>query len=131
MKTENKNKVIQLLENSGINIDFRYMLQNEDFTTVEEIRDILENNSAFDIEVIYYSNAIKILAEYDNSLRDSLEIANDMGFELKNINSELLASLLMSQKAREEFAEIESELETLLEEIELDEIEDGIEKAED
>ena len=54
------------------------------------------------------------LREHDNSLSESMEIANDYGYEPKNINSELLASLLASQNAREEFYELENEIEEFL-----------------
>ena len=45
-------------------------------------------------EIIYYSNAMKYLSENDNSLRESMEIADELGYKPKNINSELLATLL-------------------------------------
>lgn len=91
---------------------------NAYYSIYEQIQD----NNGFDIEIIYYSRAIEYLKENDPSLRESLEIASDLGFELKNINSELLASLLASQNAIEKFAELESEINDyfteLLEEIE-------------
>ena len=55
------------------------------------------------IEVIWYYNAIQYLASNDASLNYSIELATDSGFELKDINSELLASLVQSAEAREEF----------------------------
>lgn len=119
MKTEQKQRIIDFLTNQNFTseIDFSYFLSNEDFETVEDIRSILEDNNAFTVEIIYYSTAIEFLKLNDNSLSDSLEIASDLGFELKNLNSEILASLLASQILRDEFSEIESELESLLEEI--------------
>ena len=119
MNTEQKQRVIDFLteQNFSSDIDFTSFLSNEDFETVEDIRSILEDNNAFSVEIIYYSTAIEFLKLNDNSLRDSLEIASDLGYELKNLNSEILASLLASQMLRDEFSEIESELESLLEEI--------------
>lgn len=76
----------------------------------ESIQEQLEENNGFDIEIIYYSKAIEYLAENDNSLRESLSIASDMGFDIKNLSSEILASLLATQNAREEFYELESEI---------------------
>jgi hypothetical protein len=122
MKTENKTKVIDFLNSSTtMGIDFDYLLKDEDFTTVEEIRDIIQDNNGFNQEVIYYSTAIKFLAENDPSLRESLQIASDFGFEAKNLNSEMLASLLMTQICIDEFEELTSELEDLLNEIEEEE----------
>lgn len=119
MNTEQKQRVINFLneQNFSSTIDFSYFLSNKDFETVEDIISILDDNNAFSVEIIYYSTAIEFLKEHDNSLRESLQIASDFGFELKNLNSETLASLLASQMLRDEFSEIESELESLLEEI--------------
>jgi len=74
------------------------------------IYEAIENNNGFDIEIIYYSNAIQYLKENDPSLSDSIEIALDYGYELKNINSEVLASLLASQNSREQFNNYENEI---------------------
>ena len=70
----------------------------------------IDENNGFDIEIIYYSNAIEYLSRNDTSLRESIEIAVDYGYELKNINSELLASLLASQNSREQFNQYENEI---------------------
>jgi Ran GTPase-activating protein (RanGAP) involved in mRNA processing and transport len=122
MKTENKTRVIDFLNsNTTMGIDFDCFLKDEDFTTVEEIKDIILEYNGFNQEVIYYSTAIKFLAENDPSLRYSLEIASNFGFEAKDINSEMLASLLMTQMCIDEFEELTSELEDLLNEIEEEE----------
>lgn len=87
-----------------------YIYHDEDFNLIDQenafdsITDILSDNNAFDIEIIYYSEAIKYLAENDPSLSESLALASDVGYVLKNVNSEVLASLLASEKARENFA---------------------------
>lgn len=79
-------------------------LQELDFSNAfEGIYDILDDNNAFDIEIIYYSNAIQYLKEQDSSLSESIEIAIEYGIQLENINSELLASLLASKITREAF----------------------------
>ena len=88
----------------------------DDCETFESLRESIEDNNGFDIEIIYYSRAIEYLKENDNSLRESLEIASDMGYELKNLSSEVLASLLASQNARSEFEELETEITNWLEE---------------
>ena len=95
------------------NLDFQicdYITEEEtkEIEEVEEVTDILENNGAFNIEIIYYINAIKYLQENDASLSESINIACEMGYSLENINSELLASLLASQEARNKYYELET-----------------------
>ena len=76
----------------------------------DSIYTAIDENNGFDIEIIYYSNAMEYLTRHDNSLMESIEIALDYGYELKNINSELLASLLASQNSREQFYNYENEI---------------------
>lgn len=56
-------------------------------------------------DIIYYSKAIEFLKEHDPSLRDSMEIAEEMGYETKDLNSELLASLLNYSQNMEQLRE--------------------------
>lgn len=70
----------------------------------------LLDNNAFEQEVIYYSNAMEYLTENDNSLKESLEIADDLGFRPNNLNSEVLASLLKTKKCEEAFDQYETEI---------------------
>ena len=86
----------------------------KDIETLDELTEILEENQFFDAEVIYYYNAMKYLSENDPSLQYSMELAHDLGFECKNLNSELLASLLQTEKNREDWQEIIKELELLI-----------------
>ena len=74
------------------------------------IYDMIEENDGFNCDVIYYSNAIKYLQENDPSLNESLEIASELGYEVNNLNSEILASLLKSQNARDEFLDFRDEI---------------------
>jgi hypothetical protein len=46
-------------------------------------------------EVVYYTNAIKLLAEHDPSLMQSMELASEYGFSVDKLNSEVLATLLL------------------------------------
>ena len=90
----------------------------------DSICQMIEDNNGFDIEIIYYSNAIDFLAENDASLHESLEIASEYGYETQNLNSEILASLLASKLAREEFFELESEINDFFEDLEEEEEEE-------
>ena len=76
-----------------------------DYLTQEQLLDIeldnlheyLDDKGFFDIDIIYYSLAIRFLLDHDNSLRESIELALGLGYEAQNLNSEVLASLLGSQ----------------------------------
>ena len=74
----------------------------------------LDNNHAFNIDIIYYNRAMKYLSENDFSLSESIQIAVDMGYSLENINSELLASLHASQKARDDFWRCKDDINEIL-----------------
>jgi hypothetical protein len=117
MNNQSKQKLIDFLTLQNIDIDFQYYLGNADFSTFDEICDILDGDGAFNQEVIYYSKAIKYLQENDPSLQASLEIASDLGYDPKNLNSEILASLHKSEQVRTEFYELQSEIEDLIEEL--------------
>jgi hypothetical protein len=86
----------------------------EDINDAEELYEELNDNDAFNIEIIYYYKAMEYLADNDHSLSESINIAVDMGYELENINSELLASLYASQKAREDFWDIKDDINEIL-----------------
>ena len=44
---------------------------------------------------------MKYLSEHDASLYDSIDLASSMGYDLKNLNSETLASLHATQRNQE------------------------------
>ena len=91
-------------------------IDNDDLFT--SIYEMIDENDGFNCEVIYYSNAIKYLQENDPSLQESLEIAAEYGYEVKNLNSEILASLLKSQNVRDEFLELRDEINEFFESLE-------------
>lgn len=91
-------------------------LQDLDFSNAfKEILNILQEKDAFEIDVIYYSNAMQYLTLHDTSLRDSIDLALERGYELKNINSELLASLLATQITTDAFWGYQSEIDEFFE----------------
>ena len=96
-------------------VDIDEIDNNDAFTSIYEM---IDENGGFDCEVIYYSNAIKYLQENDPSLNGSLEIASDLGYELKDVNSEILASLLKSQNVRDEFLQLREEINKFFQELE-------------
>lgn len=107
----NKYKQIERLLN---NIDIEVSLESEDIESFDELRDFLEDNDYFNVEIVHYSSAIEYLSENDPSLQESLGLASEMGYDPKDLSSEVLASLLASQKVRDDFEELESEISELL-----------------
>ena len=81
-----------------------------------ELFNDLQDNGYFNEEIIYYHTAINYLKENDCSLSESLDIANEYGYTLENLNSEILASLHASKKKEETYFEcIAEEINELLE----------------
>jgi len=110
------------------NIDIPYMvdINNIDIESAySSIYDMIEESNGFDVEIIYHSVAMEYLQENDCSLQESLGIAAEMGFTCDNLNSETLASILASQESRNDFSNLESEIETFFEELkqEIEELE--------
>lgn len=91
-----------------------YITDFKDINSFEELYEELDNNSAFEVDIIYYSNAIQYLMKEDPSLRESLELAYEYGYTADNLSSEVLASLLASQRVREDFQRYEDELNEIL-----------------
>ena len=89
-------------------------LEEGNLNDAHDLYDLLKDNYAFDVEIIYYSTAMKYLTEHDTSLSESIEIAVDMGYELENINSELLASLHASRQAEDDFWAVKDEIDEIL-----------------
>ena len=125
METTLKNKIETFLKSLNIdNLEITDFIDIENIdlnNPIESIYDQIDDNGGFNIDIIYYSNAIKYLQENDPSLRESLAIANELGFEPKNLNSEILASLLASQNVRNDFYDAESKISNFFEELQEEE----------
>jgi len=105
-----------------IDIDIKYFCSTVDVESFDDIYEAIENNLGFEIDIVYYSSAIEYLKENDSSLMESIEIAANIGYDLKYINSELLASLLASKNIRIEFEELREEIEEFFESLEEEEV---------
>ena len=100
-------------------------VDNIDYSNAyDSIYEMIDDNGGFEIEIIYYSRAMEFLSENDPSLRESLELASEFGFTLDNLNSETLASLLASQNARNDFSDLENEINDFFENLEEEEEEE-------
>jgi hypothetical protein len=89
-------------------IDIKYIQESDPFNSIFEM---IQDNGGFNIDIIYYSNAINYLKEHDPSLKESIDLALQCDYDLKYINSELLASLLASVNAEKNFYNLQSEIE--------------------
>lgn len=125
MTKENLKAIINFIKEEEKNYDFNDYLLNyvkeEDIETCEDsidVKDLFEKaNEDEDItrtDVIYYSNAMEYLQENDNSLTESIEIASEYWYDIKAINSELLASLLKSKNNLDDFNTFLDDLETFI-----------------
>jgi len=92
-------------------IDFEEVLRYNECNRLDELNEAIQDRIN-EIEIIYYASAMDFLRENDTSLRESLEIAQDFGFEPKNLSSEILATLLLQNMLNEELSEFINELET-------------------
>lgn len=99
------------IEIDNVNImDFVNIDEIDTDNAAESIFEMVNDNGGFNVEIIYYSNAIEYLKRYDNCLTESITIANDNGYNLEDINSELLASLLASQNAMCDYWDYQNEI---------------------
>lgn len=100
------------------NLDIPYCVDASEINSFDEIYEAIESNNGFEVEIIYYSSAMDYLRENDPSLSESMELADEYGYTPKNINSEILASLLASRYCRDEFESYRDTIETFFEELE-------------
>ena len=109
----NTEKTIQFLIKFETELElieiFEYFNNESENFLFDDFREYIID-SILDFEIIYYSKAIEYLKENDNSLTRSLEIADEQGFEVSNLNSELLATLLHQDELYNEWSEIENEI---------------------
>lgn len=120
-----KEKIEEFLKNLNTEIDILNCVDTESVNSFDDLRDQIEDANGFDIGIIYYSRAIEYLSNNDPSLQESLSIADEMGYKPGDLNSEILASLLASQNARNELDDLEGEITEFFEELEEDGEEEG------
>mgnify|MGYP001218777325 CR=1 FL=1 len=109
MKTKIEDFLMRL--NTEIDVLNLIDIDNIDFNNAfNSIMEMIEDNSGFNVDVIYYSRAMDFLQKNDCSLMDSIALASEFGYSIEDLNSELLATLLYSSMIREEFCELEDEI---------------------
>jgi len=97
-------------EYSGHHVDYENYVDEDKFDqdyTADDLYNAIDEVNGFEEDIIYFSTAMNYLMEEDNSLRESLNIAEEYGYSPGDLNSEILASLLASRRNREEFPEID------------------------
>jgi hypothetical protein len=102
------NKLRELNDKGRYDLELSYYYNKgisfEDY--IERLRDGINEN-----EVIYYNKAMKFLSEEDNSLTEAMELATEYGYTTENINSELLATLLLQYRMNEQLSELYNDIE--------------------
>ena len=98
---------IAIAMNKKNEIETRWIVEDNEDELFDDYEDAYQ--SCIEREIIYYNKAMDYLSEYDWSLRESAEIASDLGYELKNINSEMLATLHLQDELIKSIREIEYE----------------------
>jgi hypothetical protein len=128
---DTSNEIIKLLKDDLQNIEFTdYInacdvvpdidIEIDQVQDVEEIQDLIKDyifeNNLDQIEIIYYSKAMDYLHKNDFSLFESMQIAAELGYETKNLSSELLASLHASRNHMNNF-DIQDEIQEAIDKI--------------
>ena len=120
MKQSTFKKIARVVDAADcLNADFESFFTSyeiEDLEDADEIRDRLEENNAFDIEIIYYDRAMEYLSKHDPSLYTAFEIASEYGYNVSDLNSELLASLVASQNSRIIFDDLMDDIQDIIDE---------------
>ena len=121
---EHRDRVYKFLSELNTEVEVTYYvdvndLEVEDFDIdmFESIFNAIQDNNGFEQDVIYYASAMDYLRENDPSLRESMDIASQCDYDIKNLNSELLASLLKTQYAINDFNELKDEINEFFEEL--------------
>ena len=75
----------------------------------DEIEEVV-NSFISEEEVIYFTAGIEILQDLDPSLENSLWIAEQLGYDVEDLNSEVLATLALQEAMREGILSLFDEL---------------------
>ena len=88
----------------------------ENITHINDLFNILCDRGAFRhlSEFIYYSDAIEYLNENDYSLRDSFEIAKEMGFTLDKLDSCMLATMHKERNLEGDFFKLTEDVNKMI-----------------
>lgn len=108
-------KIRDLIDDTDDLSSISFDMDESDINSADDVFEYIEERIN-EIEVIYYANAMKILMEHDPSLQESMEYADDYGYRCKDINSELLATILCQEWARQDLDNIRDDIEDVVDE---------------
>ena len=121
-------KAIEELLSDRVGIDIDITADDvdgvNDCDTLERYVDI-ERAINEQCEIIYYSRAMDFLAKNDPSLSEACEAAYELGYTLKDMNSEKLATILNYRYMYDAYADCRNEIDDIL--MDIDEDEEDIE----
>ena len=108
-------KIQDLIDDTDDLSQISFNMDESEIGSADDVFEYIEEKIN-EIEVIYYDNAMKILSKYDPSLQESLEYASDLGYDCKDLNSELLATIACQEWARQDLDDIKDDIEEVVEE---------------
>jgi len=114
MNTQGKTKaeiqeqsIMEMLDGTDYLCDISINVPECGFEDEYEIQEEIEKGIDNQLEVIYYHKAMEFLMKEDSSLNESMDLASAYCYTPENINSELLATLLLQQRASEELYDLD------------------------
>ena len=108
-------KIQDLINDTDDLNQISFDMDESEISSADDVINYIEDK-IYEIEVIYYDNAMKILSKYDPSLQESMGYADEMGLSCKDINSELLATLLCQEWAKQDLYDITDDIEEVVDE---------------
>lgn len=91
------------------------LIRDNEIMDTDKYGEIIDEVIRTASEIIYNGVAMEFLSTYDTSLRISLSIASELGYDAKDLNSEILASLLLEDMLRDDIDDILNEVANILE----------------
>ena len=117
IKKLDKRNILEYLDVADyVGVKIINSLRNVD-DVLEYIDSIIQGKHVltYETKIIYHDDAMDILKKYDASLKEVLFLANDFGYHVEEIDSPILASLLMYDRAQKQFNEYKKKLRKELE----------------
>lgn len=117
MKKEKLERICEILDEELSLYDSakRYLMESN-VESFDDICQILLDERALDVEIIYYSDAMDYLRKEDLTLTDSLELAYQMGYKLRDLNCCILATLLATDENERGLYRLKDDIEKIIEE---------------
>jgi len=94
--------------------DIEEFVDVDNIESYDQLYEELDSAGAFWQEVIYYTNAMDFLKKNDASLNECLEIADEYGYQVRDLNSEILATVLKTKLCKQDFFVLEGEINEFL-----------------